>query len=366
MKSRAAIWVVVVLLAWPAQGQYKSATPGYRYEFPQDHFNHEEFQTEWWYYTGNLTTGDGHKFGFELTFFRQGVDRSAAEVETWDVRDVYLAHLALSDLDGGKFYHAERINRAGPGIAGVSAADKRIWNGNWSARWHGDQQQLNGMEDRFSFSLELAPQKQPIIHGEDGISQKSAGAGHASHYISLTRLKTEGTITLLGKTHDVSGLAWMDHEFFTEQLAADQSGWDWFSVQLSDNTELMLYRMRKKDGSMDSFSSGTFVNAKGQALHLSSADFAMTPAGESWKSPETGATYPMEWSIAAPKLALHLKAGTNLKAQELASRTRVSPNYWEGAMRFEGTHENAPVHGVGYLEMTGYDAAVVFSSGGKR
>src|SRR3974390_2724457 len=272
MKSRVATWTAILLLAWPAAGLYKQATPGYRYEFPRDHFNHEDFQTEWWYYTGNLTASDGQTFGFELTFFRQGVHHPAAQTGTWDIRDVYLAHLALSDLNGEKFYHAERINRAGPGIAGVNEAEKRIWNGNWSARWNGEQQQLDAVEDRLSLSLRLAPQKEPAVHGENGISQKAAGAGHASHYISLTRLKTEGTIRVAEKTYAASGLAWMDHEFFTEQLAPDQAGWDWFSVQLGDNTELMLYRLRKKDGSVDPYSAGTFVDAKGHATHLRSMD----------------------------------------------------------------------------------------------
>lgn len=363
MRSRVAAFLAVALLAWPAAGQYKQAAPGYRYEFPRDHFNHEESQTEWWYTTGNLTASDGHRYGFELTFFRQGVDRSAEEAGTWDIRDVYLAHLALSDLDTGAFYHSERVNRAGPGIAGVSEAEERIWNGNWSVHWLGEEQQLEAVDDRFSFSLRLASEKRPVIHGENGITQKAAGAGHASHYISLTRLKTEGTLTLDGKNYPVSGLAWMDHEFFTEQLAPDQAGWDWVSVQLNDDTELMLYRMRKKDGSVDSFSSGTFVDPMGRAIDLRSTDFAMTPSGETWKSPKTGARYPIEWSLAVPKLGLQLTATTRLKSQELVSRLRIAPNYWEGAMRFKGVRGNAPVDGTGYLEMTGYDAAVSFGAG---
>ena len=366
MKSRVATWTAILLLAWPAAGLYKQATPGYRYEFPRDHFNHEDFQTEWWYYTGNLTASDGQTFGFELTFFRQGVNHPAAQTGAWDIRDVYLAHLALSDLNGEKFYHAERINRAGPGIAGVNEAEKRIWNGNWSARWNGEQQQLDAVEDRLSLSLRLAPQKEPVVHGENGISQKAAGAGHASHYISLTRLKTEGTIRVAEKTYAASGLAWMDHEFFTEQLAPDQAGWDWFSVQLGDNTELMLYRLRKKDGSVDPYSAGTFVDAKGHATHLRSMDFVVVPTGERWKSPETSAIYPVAWSIAVPALALQLNVETSLKAQEFASHLRISPNYWEGAMRFEGKRQNTAVHGVGYLEMVGYDAAVALAAGDRR
>lgn len=360
MRSRAAAWIAVALLGWPAVAQYRQAAPGYRYEFPRDYFNHEEFQTEWWYYTGNLTASDGHRFGFELTFFRQGVDRATTTPQTWDVPDIYLAHLALSDLGGGTFYQAERTNRGGPGIAGASELEKRIWNGNWQVSWNGKDQELTGVDERFAFSLKLRPEKAPVLHGENGISQKAAGAGHASHYISLTRLKTEGTVELAGKRYRTTGLAWMDHEFFTQQLAADQTGWDWVSVQLDDNTELMLYRMRKKDGAADPFSSGTFVDARGNASHLRSDEFSITPSGETWKSPATGATYPVAWRITVPKLGTELNASTRLKSQELLSKSRVAPSYWEGAMEFAGTRGNAAVAGVGYLEMTGYDQAVVF------
>jgi len=351
---------VMMLLAWPTEGQYKRAAAGYKYEFPHDHFNHEQFQTEWWYYTGNLSAADGHKFGFELTFFRQGVDRSVAKPGTWAVQDIYLAHLALSDIDGGRFYHAERTNRAGPGLAGISEAQKLIWNGNWSAGWQGNRQELRALDDRFSFSLQLDPEKHPVIHGENGISQKAAGTGHASHYLSLTRSRTTGTIEVARKSFNVLGLAWMDHEFFTEQLAPEQSGWDWMGVQLADRTELMLYRMRTKDGSVDVFSSGTFVDRQGRSTHLRSTDFSMTAGSQTWTSAETGVRYPIEWKIIVPQLGLELTAKTRLKSQELTSKSGVAPTYWEGAMEFYGTREGAAVDGVGYLEMTGYDRPVRF------
>jgi predicted secreted hydrolase len=358
MKSKAAIWVAILMLAGPLTGQYQQAAPGYGYEFPRDYFNHDDFQTEWWYYTGNLTASDGHRFGFELTFFRQAVDRTVTKPDTWDVRDVYLAHLALSDLDGGAFYHAERTNRSGPGIAGVNESEKRIWNGNWKVSWNGQQQKLEAVEDRFSFSLMLNPEKAPVIHGENGISRKGAGTGQASHYISLTRLKTEGKIQLGDKNYPVSGLAWMDHEFFSEQLAPELAGWDWFSTQLDNGTELMLYRFRRKDGSVDLYSAGTFVDAQGHTNHLRSDDFSLTPGGAAWQSAETGANYPIEWNVAVPKLNLQLVAKTRLKSQELASKSRLVPSYWEGAMEFRGTQGKAEVDGVGYLEMTGYERTV--------
>jgi predicted secreted hydrolase len=362
MRSRAPAWAVILLLGWPAGAQYQQAAPGYRYEFPRDHFNHPQFQTEWWYYTGNLTATDGRRFGFELTFFREGVDRPETAPDTWEVRDIYLAHLALSDLDRGNFFHSERVNRAGPGIAGAAEAEKRIWNGNWKVTWNNGSQKLEAIEDHFSVSFTLMPLKPPVIHGENGLSQKAAGTGHASHYISLTRLRTDGRVELGGTSYAVSGQAWMDHEFFTAQLASDQAGWDWVSVQLADHTELMLFRMRKKDGSADPFSSGTFVDAEGRATHLRSADFSMTPSGARWKSAETGATYPVEWNLAAPNLGLQLHVKTRLPSQELASKSPVAPSYWEGAVDVSGTHGNTSVEGVGYLEMTGYDRAVAFGA----
>ncbi len=334
---------------------YRVALPGYRYEFPRDHFNHSEFQTEWWYYTGNLRAADGHRFGFELTFFRQGVDRDAAKTSVWDVRDLYVAHLALSDMDSGAFYHAERVNRAGPGIAGVSETQQRVWNGNWSVEWRGGDQTLSATDERFELNFTLHPEKPPIVHGENGVSQKAAGAGRASHYISLTRIATSGQIQLGGKGFDVSGTAWMDHEFFTHQLEAEQVGWDWFSLQLADKTELMLFRIRRKDGSVDPYSAGTFVDAKGGQTHLRVGDFTLQPMSDSWRSPSTGASYPIRWKLSVPRLGIELEAETPLASQEITGRSKLTLNYWEGAITLSGRTGKDRLSGVGYLEMTGYD-----------
>jgi predicted secreted hydrolase len=354
MRSRRLLFVL--LLAWlpGAAAQYQVALPGYQYEFPRDHFNHEGFQTEWWYTTGNLIAADGRHYGFELTFFRQGVGRDPDKTKPWDIQDLYLAHLALSDLDGGKFYQAERTNRAGPGLAGIDEKQKRIWNGNWEIRWNGEEETLNVADENFSLAFTLHSEKPPMIHGENGVSQKAPGAGQASHYISFTRLRTMGTIAMAGKSIQVQGSSWMDHEFFTHSMDVQQAGWDWLSVQLEDDTELMLYQFRRKDGSADPFSSGTYVDAQGKSLHLRAADFRLVPNGETWKSSFTGAKYPVAWSMEIPKLGLKLAATTRLKSQELTSRSEIAPSYWEGAIAIEGTRGAARVRGVGYLEMTGY------------
>ncbi|HKM68091.1 MAG TPA: lipocalin-like domain-containing protein [Candidatus Acidoferrum sp.] len=358
MRSRLLLFVIIFVCASPAFAQYKTAVPGYKYEFPRDNFNHEDFQTEWWYTTGNLTAADGRHFGFELTFFRQGVDRDPDKPRPWDIQDLYLAHLALSDLDGGKFYHTERTNRAGPGLAGIDAQQKRIWNGNWEILWNGEEEILKVADEKVSLSFSLRSEKPPVIHGENGVSQKAAGLGHASHYISFTRLQTMGTIELAGKSIPVRGTSWMDHEFFTHQMEEGQVGWDWLSIQLEDHTELMLYQFRRKDGSIDAFSSGTYVDEQGKPLHLTAADFRLVPAGETWTSPVTAAKYPVAWRLEIPKLGLKLEETTRLKSQELAGGNKLAPNYWEGAIVVEGTRGGASVRGVGYLEMTGYDRPV--------
>lgn len=354
MRSKCLLFVF--LFAWlpGAMGQYKTALPGYRYEFPRDHFNHPDYQTEWWYTTGNMTASDGHHYGFELTFFRQGVDRDPGKRETWDVQDLYLAHLALSDLDDGRFYHSERTNRAGPGLAGIDEKQKRIWNGNWEIRWEGDEEVLRVADKQFSLSFSLQRKKQPVIHGLNGVSQKTAGEGRASHYISFTRLLTRGTIEMAGKSIEVRGTSWMDHEFFTHSMDAEQVGWDWLSLQFEDDTELMLYQFRRKDGSADPYSSGTFVDAHGKTVHLTATDFQLVPKENTWTSNVTGAKYPVAWNVEIPKLGLKLAITTRLKSQELAGGSKMVPSYWEGAIAIEGTRDGAGVRGVGYLEMTGY------------
>jgi predicted secreted hydrolase len=356
--------LMAAMLLWqPALGQspYQVALPGYHYSFPHDYFSHPAFQTEWWYYTGNLQSADGRRFGFELTFFRQAIDRDAAKSAAWNAQDLYLAHLALSDLTAGRFYHSERTNRAGPGIAGVDQAAQRIWNGNWQIAWKDSEQLLQAVAESFQLHLTLHSEKPPVIHGENGVSQKAEGPGRASHYISLTRLVTGGSIMLNGKIVDVSGLAWMDHEFFTHQLGSEQAGWDWLSMQLDDHTELMLFHIRRKDASIDPFSAGTYIDAQGHPTHLRKEDFILQPVGDTWTSPTNGATYPIRWKMEIAKLNIALEATTPLAAQELAGKTRLAPTYWEGAIIVSGKRAAQPLSGRGYLEMTGYDRRVALA-----
>jgi len=353
MKSRLLLILSCLLAAGSPAQDYKQALPGYHYEFPRDHFNHPGYRTEWWYYTGNLRATDGRRFGFELTFFRQAVARDASQ-SPWHINDLYMAHLALSDVNGRRFYRDERINRAGPGIAGIDERTGLIWNGNWQVQVAASRQVLHALNEQLAIQLDFQAAKPPVIHGRDGISRKAAGAGRASHYISFTRLLASGNIAVDGKTFAVEGTAWMDHEFFSDSMDANETGWDWLSLQLDDNTELMLYRLRHRDGSVDPYSAASYIDAQGRCTFLVLNDFTLTPAGQAWSSPQTGGAYPIEWHITVPALGLSADVTTPLAAQEIPSS--FGPTYWEGAIDVTGKRGAASVHGVGYLEMTGYAA----------
>jgi predicted secreted hydrolase len=264
--------------------------------------------------------------------------------------DLYLAHLALTDIDGGHFRYCKRLNRPGPGIAGVSFDEGRIWNGNWQVRWDKatNVQSLTAVAEGVNFSLRLTPGKPPVINGENGVSQKAAGAGRASYYVSFPRLAVDGKLN----GADVTGTAWMDHEWFTQQLDASQRGWDWFSVQLENGADLMLFDLRHSDGTVEPYSSGTFIAKDGRATHLKRADFELLPL-EYWTSPKTGAKYPVKWRIAVPSKGVALECTAAVRAQELVDEEDAGLTYWEGAVTYSGSSA-----GVGYLEMTGYAAPV--------
>jgi len=336
---------------------FRPALPGYRFQFPRDHFDHRDFRTEWWYYTGNLRAKDGHRYGFELVFFRQAQQppqsrTAGANPSSWRVDDLHLAHLALTDIDGKHFRYYTRLNRAGPGIAGISFDERRIWNGNWQSQWEtaSGAQILTAVAEGIRFELRLTPRKPAVIHGEKGVSQKSEGAGFASYYVSFPRLAVEGSLNGAA----VTGLAWMDHEWFTDQLSPNQAGWDWFSIQLDNDTDLMLFQLRRTDGTTDPYSAGTFISRDGHATYLKRADFDLQPTGF-WRSPKTGARYPVRWQISVPSLKITLDCTAALPDQELAAPDEQGTTYWEGAVAYSGS-----ASGSGYLEMTGYDKPVRF------
>jgi predicted secreted hydrolase len=327
--------------------------PGYRFAFPRDHASHPAYKIEWWYYTGNLQTSAGRRFGYQVTFFRVGVDAAPVNPSRWAVRDLYMTHLAVSDPSGQRYRFEERLNRGGPGLAGAEIDRYHVWNDDWTASLGvGGQHVIRATGKRSGIDLLLDEGKIPAVNGIDGISQKGALTGNASHYYSLTRMPTRGVIVIDGERFEAAGESWMDHEFGTSFLEAEQQGWDWLSIQLTDRRELMLYQLRRGDGSRDPRSSGTLVDPSGRTRHLSAAEFTMTTAGPTFHAP-SGATYPIRWTVQLPGEGLTLNASTPLENQELStSAARVS--YWEGLIDLAGTSRGAPVSGRGYLEMTGY------------
>lgn len=332
---------------------WSEARPGYEFSFPRDHAAHAPFRIEWWYYTGNLETAEGRRFGFQLTFFRTGVTVAPANPSRWAVRDLYMAHFAVSDIERQSFHSFERLNRAGVGWAGAETTAYRVWNEDWEARLDGSDHLLSATDGDFKLDLRLAPLKPEITHGLTGVSQKGATVGNASHYYSITRFQTSGRLVVRGQPFDVRGLSWMDHEFGTSFLEQGQTGWDWFSVQLDDGRELMLFQLRRQDGSIDPSSSGTLIDKENRAFHIRPGEFTLTPS-ETWRSETSGAAYPVAWTIDLPRFALRLSVRAAFPNQELHTPESTGVTYWEGSIIVDGTAEGSRVGGRGYLEMTGY------------
>jgi predicted secreted hydrolase len=322
-------------------------------DFPADHGPHLDYQTEWWYYTGNLVAGDGQRFGYQMTFFRRALappglrtDRASA----WGADQVYMVHLALTDVAGQRYRAFERFARGAAGLAGAQASPYHVWLEDWRVEEvEPGVTHMRAAQKGLALDLLLSDRKGPILQGDRGYSPKGPQPGNASYYYSLTRLETSGTVQVGEASYSVSGLSWMDHEWSTSGLAADQVGWDWFSVQMDDGSELMVFQLRKEDGSVDPFSSGTLIATDGSTRHLARDEFEIR-VEDTWRSPHTGATYPALWTIVVPGENLALEIEPLLADQELV----VSYTYWEGAVRVEGQQAGRAVQGHGYVELTGY------------
>ncbi len=332
---------------------WREAAPGYRFEFPRDHASHPEFKLEWWYYTGNVQTTAGRRFGYQVTFFRVGIDPAPANPSRWAVRDLFMTHLAVSDPRGRRYRFDERLSRGGPGLAGAATDLYRVWNEDWSASLDAQGRHvIRAIDQGTGVELTLDEGKRPAINGVNGVSQKGEQAGNASHYYSLTRMPTRGTLIIEGERFDVTGESWMDHEFGTSFLEKAQQGWDWLSIQLADGRDLMLYQLRRADGSRDPRSSATVVDQQGRTTHLAANDFTTTATGSPFRAP-SGAAYPVRWTIRIPGMQLALDVTTPLENQELSTRG-AGVSYWEGVIDVSGTSGGSAVTGRGYLEMTGY------------
>jgi predicted secreted hydrolase len=326
------------------------------FAFPGDHGPHGEFRTEWWYYTGNLETAAGRHFGFQLTFFRIGLTPTMpARASAWASREAYMAHFALTDTAGTRFSAAGRLSRAALGLAGAQAEPFRVWVEDWSAEGvTGDAApvRLRAAEDDVAIDLVLESDKPVVLQGERGLSRKGPEPGNASFYYSLTRMPARGRVSVRGEPFEVRGLAWMDREWSTSSLSSGLAGWDWFALQLADGRELMLYHLRRGDGSADHFSGGSLVAADGSSRALAVEDFQIQVLG-TWTSPRGGTRYPSRWRVTVPRERVQLDVTPRLPDQELALAVR----YWEGAVRVEGSAGGRPIAGVGYVELVGYARA---------
>lgn len=332
----------------PADSGFARVTAPRAFQFPRDHGPHPEYKTEWWYYTGNLEAENGEHFGFQLTFFRQGLAPEApgapGRASDWGTRQAYMAHFALTRASDDRFVSAERFSRGAAGLAGAQADPYRVWLEDWSAEADGDAVRLRAVNSDDRLELRVRPVKPVVLQGDQGLSQKSDEPGNASSYYSLTRLEADGALTIDGQTYRVSGTAWLDREFGTSALGPDSVGWDWFAFQLADNREIMFYQLRRKDGTTEPHSGGSLVAADGSTTRLTRDDVRVETLA-TWTSPRTGAVYPARWRFRIPSQGIDLQVTPYAPDQELD----VSYAYWEGAVQIDGTAE-----GNGYVEMTGY------------
>lgn len=332
---------------------FKLALPGYEFEFPRDHGSHPDYRTEWWYYTGHLRTESGRRYGFEVTFFRVGIENDTARTTQWQLQQLMPAHFAITDVAAKRFRYYEKLNRATPFTADAMVGRLDVFNEGWRATTNRDGSwQLVAKEGEDSIALTLRARKPPAIHGHDGISVKAQGKGFASHYYSMTRLEASGVVN----GQRVTGQVWMDHEFGSASLREHQQGWDWFSIQLDNDAELMLYVIRKTDGTADVTSSGSIITAEGDVIPIRREQFRVTPLAR-WKSKQSSATYPMGWRIEVPAFDVRLTLQPLMREQELITKGSTRITYWEGAVDATGSFGGNAVRGEGYVEMTGYDKA---------
>lgn len=331
----------------------------YHYEFPRDHFAHDSYRTEWWYYTGHVKTRDGKRFGYELTFFRFALVPHARRIKRgqsdWRAAQLYPAHFAITAESEKRFSFVEKLGREALGASGASESALNVWVDDWrlfedrrSGRFAMHVRATSGGE---ALDLALVPAKPPAIHGSGGVSRKGPCSSCASHYYSFTRLITSGTLTDAGRRSAVDGISWMDHEFGSDELMPDQRGWDWFSMQFFDGRDAMIYRLRQRDGSVTPQSGGSLIERGGRVTVFPFARVRLTEESH-WTSPHTSATYPSGWVVRVPGVARDIRVTPSVADQEL-----VDPNgeltYWEGAVDLRDAQTGRAL-GVGYVELTGY------------
>jgi len=341
---------------------WKQAIEERAWSFPKDHGNHPEYRTEWWYFTGNLRDEAGKRYGYQLTFFRQGIEhpvtkdvKPTSDDNPWSVRDVYLGHFALTDVEKKRFSYIDRTSRTGPGLARADTNTMDVHILNWSARMNNNTILLSARHQGMEINLELTPKKPIVLHGKNGLSKKGPAKGQSSYYYSFTDLKTIGTIktTSDGNAIKIKGTSWFDHEFGSNQLAAEQIGWDWFSIHLSDGKDIMAYLIRRKDSTIEAASSGTLIEKNGSSRHLEMTDIKLDVL-ERWKSPKTKGLYPAKWRMRIPSANIDIIITPSVANQELITTSSTGVTYWEGAVEGQGLSDGKSVSIEGYVELTGY------------
>ncbi len=351
-RSAQPIAVTEVLRGDPTRSFAQAEQPR-QFRFPADHGPHNEYRTEWWYFTGNVDNGKERRFGYQLTFFRfRPTLKPRGGRSYWRTEQLYMAHLALTDIDSQQFHAVERFSRGAAGLAGARTGELQVWLDDWSVAATSAQTfplRLRASAGGISLDLSLEQGKGVVLHGDNGLSVKNAEPGNASYYYSYTRMPTEGYISVADQTYTVRGNSWMDREWSSSALGKEQLGWDWFALQLANDHEVMYYRFRRMDGVRDRFSYGAVVFPDGRVDTLEFDEVELEIL-DTWQSLESKVVYPAAWRLRVPKYKLDLNIRPALAAQELD----LSFRYWEGAVEFNGAFGAAAIDGRGYVELAGY------------
>jgi len=351
--------LVVACFGCAKRVQYAIPNANVSLTLPRDLYAHRDYRTEWWYYTGHLKSGDGKLFGFELVFFkrRTDTDRILGFPVRWYSNPAYAAHFAIVEISDRKLTYTERLERDQEscryGKAGAREDMLWVWNRDWYVKEFDGKHYLYAKMPGYELSLVLTPKKMPVLHGQMGFFQKAEGP-HATYYISFTRMEARGALVIGNRPIRVSGLAWNDHEFGSHQLSKEQVGWDWFSIQLDNDHEVMFYLLRRIDGTYDPMSRAVLIEPDGskEEVFLSDIEFEKR---NFWESERTEAKYPVSWKLAVPKWELELEVESLVESCEILTPKSTRTAYWEGPIGVKGSYRGNSVAGRGYLEMCGYE-----------
>ncbi len=363
--TRVIVAVIVLAAAASPSGEsgWRQAEAGHDWSFPRDHWAHPGYGIEWWYFTGHLESvaQPARSFGYQFTIFRIGlVPGPRAAGSDWDASHLLMGHAAVTDKDRGEHRFSELLYRDAPLLAEFKVYPEQPiarsrapvgTDGEWTLAWNGQGFDFAAVDDLrgLAFDLTTRPLKPRVFQGPGGLSRKADAPGAASLYYSFPRLHAEGRLTLDGESWEVRGESWMDMEFSSSQLTEDQVGWDWFSLQLADGRELMLFTMRRADGAID-HRRATLISEAGEPRYLDEGEWAIRST-DRWTSEESGIEYPAAWVLEIEGEGLELTIRPDVADQENRSRLNRGPRYWEGAVT---VYEGGERAGRGYVELTGY------------